>query len=184
MRFVADPVRDELLHDPVLLLERIGRDGFATGDCDDVATLGATLGESVGLPARFIVLGFDDPGAPFGHVYAEILAGTRWVELDTTRQIPIMEVERRTRRYGVWSLDLPRRGDMLGCNDCQFSLDAANRLRPLAGLGAEPIVIGDGDPLPPGEWECIEIADAGFSPWWIVGGVLALLVLGDSRRRA
>lgn len=182
VRFVPDPVRDELIHDPVVMLETLARDGVAAGDCDDVATLGATLAESVGLPARFRVLGFDAPGAPFSHVYAEVLAGSRWMELDTTRQIPIIERDRRTSRTGVW--EIASGESMLGCA-CQFSMEGARSLA--GGLGEAPIIVQDGEPLPPGEWECIEVAEASINPWMVAALVLGVIALGNgggSRRQA
>lgn len=82
-RFVPDPVGHELLRAPTYLLEQINKVGHASGDCDDVAILGASLGMAVGLPARFVILGFD-PNAPFSHVYTELYTSQGWQELDTT----------------------------------------------------------------------------------------------------
>ncbi len=81
--FVPDPVGQELLRTPTYLLEQINGVGHASGDCDDVAILGASLGMAVGLPARFVVLGFD-PHAPFSHVFTELYTSQGWQELDTT----------------------------------------------------------------------------------------------------
>jgi len=83
VRFVPDPVGQELIRSPRFMLERVRSHGFASGDCDDVATLGAALGMCVGLPARFVLLSFS-PLEPFSHVYAEIANGCCWTELDTT----------------------------------------------------------------------------------------------------
>lgn len=81
--FVPDPVGHELLRAPGYLLERIRDVGYANGDCDDVAILGASLGMAVGLPARFVLLGFD-PNLPFSHVYTELQTSGGWADLDTT----------------------------------------------------------------------------------------------------
>lgn len=81
--FNPDPVGHELLRTPMYLLKQIQRDGYTWGDCDDVATLGATLGMSAGLPARFVLLGFR-PNAPFSHVFTELDTPQGWLELDTT----------------------------------------------------------------------------------------------------
>lgn len=84
--FALDPVNLELVWRPRAMLEDIAARGFAEGDCDDVAVLGAALGEAIGLPARFVVYGFASPFAPFTHVFTELLAGPAgWVDLDTTR---------------------------------------------------------------------------------------------------
>ena len=176
MRFVADPVADELVTDPVLLLRDIAQAGYGAGDCDDVATLGATLAESVGLPARFIVVGFDAPDAPFSHVYAEIADGFGgWRELDTTRRMPDVERRRRTLRVNAWPIHGSGEGDGMGCADC------SNDLRNGFGLGAEEgqstVIVGEGDTLPPGEWECVEIESRPLSPWIILGGIAAVVTL-------
>jgi len=85
VHFVADPDGPELLHDPVLLLEQVDRHGKLVGDCDDVALLGAALGGAIGLPARFVVVSFAGPAAPFEHVWTELYDGEAWRELDVTR---------------------------------------------------------------------------------------------------
>jgi len=85
--FLRDPAGRELLHTPALLLQTILREGYVAVDCDDVAMLGAALGKAVGLRARFIVVGFSSPTAPFRHIWTELSdpAVTQWVELDVTR---------------------------------------------------------------------------------------------------
>ena len=83
VRFIPDPLGQELIRSPRFMLERIQAQGWAPGDCDDVATLGAALGMCVGLPARFVLLSFS-PTEPFSHVYAEIANGCCWTDLDTT----------------------------------------------------------------------------------------------------
>lgn len=87
--YVPDPLGMELLKSPVYMLREIDADGRATGDCDDVAILGAALGLAAGLPARFVLLAFR-PGAPYEHVYTELLTDEGWLELDTTKphQLP------------------------------------------------------------------------------------------------
>lgn len=87
-RFVPDPLGVELIRSPVFMLETIECAGYAVGDCDDIAVLGAALGLSAGIPARFVLLAFEDPGL-YEHVYTELLTPEP-VELDTTRpaQLP------------------------------------------------------------------------------------------------
>lgn len=85
VRFVADPLGPELLQDPVLMLEDAEREGAAMGDCDDFATLAASLGGAIGIPARFVVVGFSGPDAPYEHVWTELFDGSQWHELDVTR---------------------------------------------------------------------------------------------------
>ena len=95
VRFLPDPLIDgDVIRTPALLLLQFDRDGMIRGDCDDVATLAATLGHAVGIPARFVTLAFHGPKAPFRHVYTELQdqAGN-WRELDVT------ESERTRSRY-------------------------------------------------------------------------------------
>lgn len=89
VRFQRDPSGTELLHGVPLQLATIAQNGSADYDCDDVAILAAALGKAVGLKARFRVVGFNSPNAPFRHVYTELrspLPASRWVEQDVTRQ--------------------------------------------------------------------------------------------------
>lgn len=92
VHFVDDPLGLEYVGDPVRMLQEIEQRFYITGDCDDVAVLGAALGASIGIAPRFVVLAFHEPGAPMAHVYAELFDGRAWRDLDTTRTIP--EVQR------------------------------------------------------------------------------------------
>lgn len=83
--FVPDPLGVEWLTSPPAMLDTISQRYYTVGDCDDVAMLGAALGGSVGLPSRFVVVGFVHPDAPMGHVYTELFDGAQWRELDITR---------------------------------------------------------------------------------------------------
>ncbi|MGE0347385.1 MAG: transglutaminase family protein [Gemmatimonadales bacterium] len=89
VEFTPDPDGSELLKSPRYMLREIQELGRVRGDCDDVAILGAALGRAVGLPARFVLLAFVH-GAPFEHVYTELLTADGWLELDTTKphQLP------------------------------------------------------------------------------------------------
>lgn len=83
--FVADPRGVELLTTPRFMLQDIAKRNIATGDCDEAAILGAALGKAIGLPARFVVLGFGVVGASFAHVYTILRGGSRWFSLDVTK---------------------------------------------------------------------------------------------------
>ena len=56
------------------------------GDCDDKATLLATLLEATGHPTCFVAVGLQ-PGR-YQHVFVETLIGKKWVTLDTTEPRP------------------------------------------------------------------------------------------------
>jgi len=87
VQYVADPVDVELVNRPRAMLQQVKAKGRAFGDCDDVATLAAALGLAIGLPARFVAVGFDGLAGPFGHVYTELTGPglKQWMRLDTTR---------------------------------------------------------------------------------------------------
>lgn len=100
-RFVPDPLGLEVIRSPVLMLRVIECEGVAPGDCDDVAVLGATLGLSVGIPARFVLLAFEDYGL-YEHVYTDLLTPEP-VDLDTTRPAQ-MPPDLRIARLGLRGL--------------------------------------------------------------------------------
>ena len=86
--FTRDPAGQELLYTPTRMMHILDTRGPPLRiDCDDVAVLAAALGGSVGLLARFQVVGFLSPHAPFRHVWAELRSptGGPWLEMDVTR---------------------------------------------------------------------------------------------------
>jgi hypothetical protein len=86
--FLRDPSVGELFHQPDLLLSQIDRNGVTYVDCDDVAMLSAALGLSVGLRARFVVVAFGSPSAPYRHIWTELrvpLGNAPWIAVDPTR---------------------------------------------------------------------------------------------------
>lgn len=101
VHFTRDPTGTELLQDPRLAIHAILTRGVATLDCDDIAMLAAALGMSVGLRARFVLVGFRSPQAPLRHVWTELVSGTGkgpWVEMDTSRpmqHVPVASIKRR-----------------------------------------------------------------------------------------
>ncbi len=103
IEFLMDPHGTELLRTPDYMLEIIREDGYAKGDCDDVATLAATLGLAVGFPARFVLFSLG-PNLPFSHVFCELFTLCKgWLELDTTRpaQMPSDMVVDRAETHEV-----------------------------------------------------------------------------------
>lgn len=83
--FLRDPDGVEMLHGPVWQLQQIRSRGVVQVDCDDVAMLAAALGKSIGLRARFVVVGFGGKNAPYRHVWTELGTGNTWVDMDVTR---------------------------------------------------------------------------------------------------
>jgi len=92
-RFQLDPQVYEAIWTPLAQLQQISRRGYALGDCDDAAVLGAALALASGLPVRFVLLAFDR--GMYSHVYAE--AGG--IELDVTK--PSQRVAPAVRRASV-----------------------------------------------------------------------------------
>lgn len=81
IRYVRDPRGVETLTEPDKLLT------IRQGDCDDKATLVATLLEALGHPTRFVAVGFQ--AGRFSHVFAQTKIGTKWVTLETTEPWPV-----------------------------------------------------------------------------------------------
>lgn len=77
IRYVRDVLGVETLSTPQMTLKT------RHGDCDDQATLLATLYESIGFPTRFIVAGYEMPGV-YDHVYLQVLVHGEWVSCDPT----------------------------------------------------------------------------------------------------
>jgi hypothetical protein len=94
--FVRDPYQVEMITDPAVLLRQLKVIGVIAADCDDVATLAAALGLSIGMRARFVVVAFayGDPKVPaakkpYEHVFTQLAPPTgpaAWVSFDFTRQ--------------------------------------------------------------------------------------------------
>lgn len=110
VNFIDDPQTAELVQDPAWLLLDIEREGVTYGDCDDVATLGAALGQAIGIPARFVLAAFGESDAPFSHVWAELYDGESWRELDTTR--PAQDLGPFISRRAIIDLSTGRREAM------------------------------------------------------------------------
>lgn len=95
-QFVRDPRGVEWLHDPATLLRQGFDRGVIQGDCDDLAMLAAALGMSIGLRARFVVVGRQ----AFEHVYTVLgdPQGRQWFELDVSREQQAIDPAYLTRR--------------------------------------------------------------------------------------
>jgi len=101
--FLADPLYTEALHQPAAMVARILRRGVIQLDCDDVALLTAALGLSIGLRARYIIVGFRSPAAPFQHVWCDLSGVGReaWVTVDPTRPSQPLGNQRVSRAFAV-----------------------------------------------------------------------------------
>lgn len=98
--FLRDPDGAEMVHSPSWQIQQVQNNGRVYIDCDDVAVVSAALGKSIGLRARFVVVGFDAPYAPFRHVWTELSPVAPmpvWVDMDTTRPAQGLPLDRITR---------------------------------------------------------------------------------------
>ncbi len=86
-QFLRDPDGAEMLHGPIWQVQQIRQNGVVQVDCDDVAMLSAAFGKAIGLRARFVVVGFNNPKAPYRHVWTELSPRNMlaWVDMDVTR---------------------------------------------------------------------------------------------------
>lgn len=90
IRYIKDPVGVELVKDPVRVLET------RAGDCDDIATLLASMLMSCGNDACFSLVGFDgNKGA--SHVFACVYVRGKWVALDPVANREIGDMLQRTK---------------------------------------------------------------------------------------
>lgn len=81
VQYVRDVRGVETLTPPAYMLRT------RAGDCDDQATLLASILESIGLPTRLVAGG---PNAQtFVHVWAEVEIGGRWCACETTEPWPL-----------------------------------------------------------------------------------------------
>lgn len=87
--YVEDPINRELLQSPDYMLEQYANDGYVSGDCDEAAILGASLGAAIGIPSVLTLVGFDDgTGGLYSHVFASLLpGGGPRITLDVTRPL-------------------------------------------------------------------------------------------------
>lgn len=83
VRYVADPWNSEVVRSPTYMLRRIESAGYAYGDCDDMATLAGALALAMGIPARFVLVGFN--GGPLEHVYTELWTPNGWEAVDPAK---------------------------------------------------------------------------------------------------
>lgn len=101
LTFHPDPPDMEWVDDPAEQMMALRAVGRIHGDCDDAATLGATLARAMGLPSRFVVAGFGRAPAPYEHVWTDVFDGARWHDLDVTRDPTALSPSRRA----VYTLD-------------------------------------------------------------------------------
>jgi transglutaminase-like putative cysteine protease len=83
IRYTQDVYEVETLQTPPVTLQS------KQGDCDDQATLLATLLNAAGHEARFVAVGFSPDN--FEHVLVETKVGAHWVPVETTEPVRMGE---------------------------------------------------------------------------------------------
>ena len=76
VRYIPDPIDVETVQSPEVTLR------VAAGDCDDHTALVAALAMSIGIPARYRVVGFASD--KFAHIFPELQINGKWIPADTT----------------------------------------------------------------------------------------------------
>ena len=79
IRYCKDIHQVETLSTPTMTLAQ------RLGDCDDQATLLATLLEAIGYPTRVVIAAYQQPGM-YEHVYIQVYCHGEWLDLDPTEQ--------------------------------------------------------------------------------------------------
>ena len=96
-RFVRDPTRKEAIQSPRAMLAEIGRRGVTSGDCDEMATLLATMLSAIGHEPRFR---FGARGFGWQHVWVQDQVAGRMVDLDLAEKLPAGRFLQFS-RYGI-----------------------------------------------------------------------------------
>jgi len=110
--YTNDPLHVELVKDPQRLCEEIQAQGHARGDCDDIATLIATMSLLVGRNAQLVVAGFGAKGL-YSHVFARVQdpRTSEWIVCDPVAGSDVGGMLKKVTTYEIWSCDeLPNHG--------------------------------------------------------------------------
>jgi hypothetical protein len=87
-RIVPDPLDAEYIRAPLYQLQLAGENGFLQGDCDDSATLAASILAAGSWPAALIAIRM--PGdSEYSHVFVRTLYNSVYIDID-----PIVPAEK------------------------------------------------------------------------------------------
>lgn len=106
IRYTNDPLTTEWVKDPQRMAEEIRQDGRSIADCDEIASLIATMCRQVGREAEFVTVGFDRPNV-FTHVFARVKepkSGT-WIVCDPVAGTNEARMLRRVKTSKFWRID-------------------------------------------------------------------------------
>jgi len=79
--FVYRPENEEIVRTPEFMVNQLRDENKIEGDCDDIATLIASVATAVNLPCHFVAL--DSKNQGLDHVFSRIFT-TRWITVDPT----------------------------------------------------------------------------------------------------
>jgi hypothetical protein len=107
LRYTNDPLHIEWIKDPQRLVEEYIAHGKALADCDEIASLIATMALQCGRKADFVVAGFGGAAGQFTHVFARVLEpkSNTWIVCDPVAGTDTVNMLRRITTYDIWSLD-------------------------------------------------------------------------------
>ena len=86
MKYVRDPLHQEMVAGAPYHMESMGQLGYARGDCDDHTVLLGAMLESVGYPTRITTARIKPGNGSFDHVYLEVNDRTGWIPLDASNK--------------------------------------------------------------------------------------------------
>lgn len=106
VRYVNDPLHVEYIKDPQRMVEEIRATGMTSADCDEIASLIATMALQLGRQAEFVVVGFGAPGQ-YSHVFARVKEPKtgKWIVTDPVAGSDERTMLSRVKTYEIWSLD-------------------------------------------------------------------------------
>lgn len=103
MKYVRDPVSQEMVAGAQYHYETLGVQGYARGDCDDHTVLLGSMLESVGYPTRITTARMRPGSGTDDHVYLEVHDRSGWIPLDASNKKRLageVPPAQRIRRWG------------------------------------------------------------------------------------
>ena len=85
IRYTRDPKGMEFIQTPDMLLRFVESDDIATGDCDDITTLGMALLKSIGFDVAIKITSYSSK-RQYQHVYGLVNIKGRWTPFDAIRE--------------------------------------------------------------------------------------------------
>lgn len=106
VRYTNDPVSIEWVKDPERLVEEIDATGRAVGDCDDEATLMATMLRQLGRTVELITVGFGFPGS-FSHIFPRVKEPKSglWIVTDPVAGTNEARMLDQVKTWKIWRID-------------------------------------------------------------------------------